>query len=186
VATEEEPYRSRFFERITPEMRAQIDEASRVAWLPIALHVRLADIQLESFGAARAHDYYRRAFVSAIKGPIFAPLLLTAVRLLGLSPATFVRWASRGHEAAYRNMGTLKGEVLGPNRARLTFFELPSVCTESDAWVMSAQGSSYGVYDLLETEGVVRIDTHGRAQGTMRLELEWGDRERRKPPATGV
>jgi hypothetical protein len=176
IAKEEDPYRARFFERLTAEMRAQIDGASRVAWLPIALHVRLADIQLESFGVARAHDYYRRAFVSAIKGPVFASLFVTAARVMGMSPAAFVRWASRGYEAAFRNVGRLEGEVLGPGRARLTFLELPAVCTASDAWVMSTQGSTYGVYDILEMEGVVRLDTRARAEGKMVLELEWGDK----------
>jgi hypothetical protein len=175
IAKEEDPYRARFFERLTPEMRAQIDGASRVAWLPIALHVRMADIQLESFGVARAHDYYRRAFVSAIEGPVFASLFVTAARVIGLSPASFVRWASRGYEAAFRNVGRLEGEVLGPGLGRLTFHELPPVCTASDAWVMSTQGSTYGVYDILKTKGVVRLDTRARAQGKMVLELEWGE-----------
>ena len=178
VAQEQEPYRTRFFARVTPEMRAQIDGAARVAWLPIALHVGLADIQLASFGPARAHDYYRRAFVSAIKGPIFAPVLMTAVRLLGLSPGTFARWASRGHDTAYKNVGTMQGEVLGTHRAQITFSGLPEICARSDGWVMSTQGSAYGVYDLLEMRGVVRIDTSERAQGKIVLELEWGDRNK--------
>lgn len=178
MAQEQEPYRTRFFARVTPEMRAQIDGATRVAWLPIALHVRLADIQLEAFGPAGAHDYYRRAFVSAIKGPIFAPLLMTGVRLLGLSPAGFIRWSSRGHDTCYKNVGSMHGEVLGPYHGRVTFRDLPEICARSDGWVMSTQGSAYGLYDLLEMSGVVRLDTSGRAQGKVVLELEWGERKR--------
>jgi hypothetical protein len=41
---------------------------------------------------------------------------------------------------------------------------------------MSTQGSTYGVYDILKTKGVVRLDTRARAQGKMVLELEWGDK----------
>jgi hypothetical protein len=93
-----------------------------------------------------------------------------------MSPVTFVRWGSRVYEAAFRNVGRLEGEVLGPGRARLTFLELPAVCTASDAWVMSTQGTTYGVYDILKTEGVVRLDTRARAEGKMVLELEWGDK----------
>jgi hypothetical protein len=177
VAKEEDPYRTRFFDRVTPEMRAQIDGASRVAWLPISLHVKMADIQLEAFGVARAHDYYRRAFVSAIKGPVFASLFVTAARVMGMSPAAFVRWASRGYDAAFKNVGVLEGEVLGPGRARLTFVDLPPVCTASDAWVMSTQGSTYGVYDILHLDGVVRLDAKDRAHGKMVLEMEWTDRK---------
>ncbi len=181
VAREEEPYKGRFFARVTEEMRQTIDGASRVAWLPLAVHVRLADIQLEAFGTARAHDYYRRAFSSSVKGPILGPLVLTGARLLGLSPASFVRWASRGYEAAYRNAGELAGEVLEARRARLVFSKLPAVCVASDAWLMSAQGSAYGVYDVLQLEGIVRLDTRERAGGKMVLELEWDDRKRAPP-----
>jgi hypothetical protein len=178
IGIEEEPYRSRFFARVSDEMRAQIEGASRVAWLPVGIHVKLADIQLETFGMVRAHQYYRRAFASSINGPILAPLVLTGAKLLGLSPGSFVRWASRGYDAAYRNVGRLNGEVLGPYRARLQFLNLPPVCTASDAWLTSAQGSTYGLYDVLHVEGVVRLDTRGRAEGTMVLEMEWGDRKK--------
>ena len=178
IGIEEEPYRSRFFARVTDEMRGQIDGASRVAWLPLSIHVTLADIQLETFGVVRAHDYYRRAFASSVNGPILAPLVLTGARLLGLTPGSFVRWASRGYDAAYRNAGSLTGEVLERGRARLVFQDLPPMCTASDAWVMSTQGSTYGLYDMLHLEGVVRFDSRERAKGTIVLELEWGDRKK--------
>ena len=53
------------------KIRAQIDKSLRVAWLPLSIHVTLGDIMLEAFGSARAHDYYRRSFVRAVKGPVF-------------------------------------------------------------------------------------------------------------------
>jgi hypothetical protein len=115
--------------------------------------------------------------VSAINGPFFSSLFVTAARVVGMSPAAFIRWASRGYEAAHRNVGELNGELLGPNRGRLTFLGLPPVCTASDAWVMSTQGTAYGVYDILKLQGVVRLDTKDRAQGKMVLEMEWGERE---------
>jgi hypothetical protein len=181
IEREEEPYRSRFFALVTKEMRAQIEGAVPVTWLPMAVHVKLADIQLESFGTVRAHSYYRRAFAIDIKGPILGPLFATGTRLLGFSPASFVRWASRGYEAAYRNAGQLAGEVVGPGHARLAFSNLPAVCTASDAWLMSAQGTAYGLYDVLRVDGIVRVDTHERAKGRMVLDLEWGDGEGKEP-----
>lgn len=176
IAKEEEPYRSRFLARVTGEMREQIQGASRVAWLPLSVHVELSEIQLETFGVARAHDYYRRAFADSLKGPVLGPLVLTAARLLGLSPASFVRWASRAHEAGFKNAGAVVGEVLGPCHARLEYSRLPGICTASDAWLASTQGSAYGAYDVLGVEGVVRLDTRDRANGRMLVELEWVDR----------
>lgn len=176
VGLEEEPYRGRFFARLTDEIRVKIEGASRVGWLPLPIHVHLAEVMLAAFGTVRAHDYYRRAFVSTLDGPLLRPLVRTGARVLGLSPASFVRWASRGYAASYRNVGELSGEVVAPDRARLVFRDLPAVCTASDAWLTSAQGSAYGVYDVLQISGVVRLDTRDRARGGMVLELEWTDR----------
>src|SRR5271170_3072945 len=97
IAVEEEPYRSRFFATLTEEMVAQIDGMSRVAWMPLSVHVRLAEVQLEVFGAVRAHEYYRRAFVRTLTGPILGPLVRTGARLLGVSVGSCVRWASQGY-----------------------------------------------------------------------------------------
>lgn len=187
IEREEDPYRSRFFALIPKETRALIDGAVPVTWLPMAVHVKLADIQLESFGTVRAHGYYRRAFAINIKGPILGPLVATGVRLLGLSPGSFVRWASRGYDAAYKNAGHLAGEVVGPEHARLVFTNLPPVCTASEAWLMSAQGSAYGIFDVLDVDGIVRLDMRGRAEGRMVLDLEWGADKRppTEPPPAG-
>jgi hypothetical protein len=178
IAKEEEPYRGRFLARVSPETRAQIETASRVGWLPLSIHVGFSEIQLETFGIARAHDYYRRAFAESLRGPVLGPLMMTAARLLGLSPASFVKWAPRGYDAGFRNAGQVQGEVLDAHRARLVYSNLPAMCTASDAWMTSSQGSAYGAYDVLGVEGVVRLDTSARAEGKMVLALEWSDRKR--------
>jgi hypothetical protein len=170
---QEEPYRGRFFAALDAETRGAIESASRVAWLPIAIHVRLADITQEAFGAVRAHQYYRGVFAPAIQGPVLGPLLRTSARVVGISVNTFVRWAGRAYRAVFQNAGELTGEVQGPDRARLVYRGLPPVCTESDAWMASAQGSVYGAFDLLGVQGVVRVDMSARGEGGMVLNLEW-------------
>jgi hypothetical protein len=185
VALEDEPYRSRFFERIPPEIRAQIDASLRVAWLPLSIHVKLADVMLEAFGSTRAHDYYRRSFVRAVKGPVFGPLFVTGVRLFGVSPATIIRWGSRGYEAGFKNAGRIVGRPLGPGRARLEFSELPAVCTASEGWVMSMMGTTYGIYDVLGVEGVIRADMRALHEGRVNLDFEWSEGKGGGPAAAG-
>lgn len=173
VERSEEPWRGRFFAALPPEVRAQADAAAPGTWLPIALHVTLADVLRETFGAARAHQFYRRAMQESLAKPLFAPLVRTAVRLFGLSPATCVRWAPKVWQASFRDVGSVTGEILGPGRARLLYRDLPSVCIDSDAWIESSQGSAYGVLEMTETLGVVRIDLRERAQRGYSLEIEW-------------
>jgi hypothetical protein len=173
AAKEEDPWRSRFFALLGEETRELIDASSRVAWVPIALHVKLADVLQEAYGVVRAHSYYRRAFAASLSGPILGPLVRTGSRVLGIGVPTFVRWAPRGWEAAFRNAGGMMGEVVGPYHAKLTYFGLPPVCTASEGWMISSQGSAYGAYDVMGVDGVVRLDMSGRSEGRMVLDLEW-------------
>jgi hypothetical protein len=66
--------------------------------------------------------------------------------------------------------------VTSPTSGRLHYQDLPPVCTASDAWLDSAQGSAYGVLDMLETAGIVRLDKSRRAVGGFDLHLEWTER----------
>jgi hypothetical protein len=173
IEKEAEPLRGRFLARVPRALREAIEGASRVAWLPLEYHVALSDIQLETYGAVRAHDYFRRAFAASLRGPYLGPLLQTGAKVLGLTPGAVARWAGRGYEAGFRNAGKLHGEQLGPGHARLLYSELPAICTASDAWMTSPHGSAYGAYDVLGVEGVVRLDLSGRPEGRLVLDLEW-------------
>jgi hypothetical protein len=173
---EPDPWRAAFFSALSSDVLHDIECAARLDWLPVDYHVLFADLMAHAFGPARSHDYYRRAFAGALRGPFFAPIVRTGVRLLGLTPGPFLRWSSRGWEASYKNCGSLHGEVLGPLRGRVVWMQLPEVCTASDAWLDSAQASAYGIYDLVEVTGVVRVDKAERATGTLRLEMEWTER----------
>ncbi|HEY2513582.1 MAG TPA: hypothetical protein VGI39_22090 [Polyangiaceae bacterium] len=176
VEKEDEPWRGRFHAAVSSDLRESIVGACRVAWLPVSAHVALSDAVAQAFGVARAHDYYRRAFALSLRGPVLGPLMQTGARVLGLSPATFARWAGKAYAGGFRNAGRIEGEVLGPGRARLNYFDLPEVCTASDAWMTSPQGSAYGAYDVLGVQGVVRLDHSRRREGKMVLDLEWNER----------
>jgi hypothetical protein len=173
VAREPEPYASRFREHLPPEMIAQIETVTATTWLPAQYHVAMADALRDAFGRTREHEYYRRAFVASMHGGAFGTLFAVGIRLFGLTPRAFLRWAAKGYDASFRNCGSLEGEVLDETRGRVVYRDLPKVCTDSDAWLESAQSTIYGVFDVTETNGIVRIDTSKRAEGAMIVELEW-------------
>ncbi|MGH7296070.1 MAG: hypothetical protein ACRELB_14100 [Polyangiaceae bacterium] len=174
---EPDPWRSRFFELLPAATRDAIDSSATGGWLPMAMHVELADLMLVAYGPARAHEHYRRSFAASLRSGIFGGLVRAGTRLFGTTPATFLRWAHKGWDASFRNSGHLQGEILGPVSGRLVYSDLPAVCTASDAWLDSSQGSVYGSLDVLRTEGVVRIDKSRRAEGRLEIRLEWTPRK---------
>jgi hypothetical protein len=175
VAREDDPWRARFFAALPAETKRTIESAGRVDWLPAALHVALADLMAEAFGPVHAHAYYRRSFALSLRGPVLGPLLRTGVKVLGVTPASLLRWAPHGWRASFRECGQLKGELVAPGHGRLVYSELPEVCTASDPWLDSAQGSAYGALDAMGADGVVRLDKSERARGRMVLDLEWNE-----------
>ena len=176
VDRSEEPWRTRFFDAIPADVRAAIDGASPLTWVPVDLHVALAEVLKSTFGIARAHEYYRRAFASNLDSPLLGGLVTTGIRVLGLTPKAFVRWGHKGWEMSFRDCGDITGELLGPARARLTYLALPPVCAASDAWIDSALGTVYGMYDVTHVDGVARLDKRERASGRIVVELEWTER----------
>jgi hypothetical protein len=156
--------------------RRTIEEATRFDWLPVGLHVTLAEALEASFGPARAHEYYRRAIMQSVRGPVLGPLFQAGTRVLGLTPASFLRWAAHGWKVSFRDCGTVAGIVEGPGRGRLVYDGLPAVCRGSMPWIDSAQGTAYGVYDLTRVGGVVRMHKERLDLGHLELELEWIDR----------
>ena len=176
IRGEEDPWRARFFAALPEDTRTTIESATRSGWLPVQLHVELADIMHDTYGPARAHDHYRHSFAVTLRGGIFGPLVRTGTRLLGATPATFLHWAHLGWDASFRQCGGLRGEALGPGIGRLVYSGLPAVCTASDPWLDSAQGSAYGSLDVLEVPGVIRIDKSRRSEGRLELNLEWSGR----------
>jgi hypothetical protein len=177
AARDEDPWRARFFAAIPAETRSTIESATGGSWLPIELHVLLADIMQDAYGPARAHEYYRRAFAESLLGGILGPLTRTGMRLFGTTPAAFLRWTRRASDTSFRNFGTMTGVVLGPGRGRVVYADLPAVCAGSAAWSGSAQGSAYGVFDVCKVSGVVRIDHSRRQENHLELVLEWTERE---------
>lgn len=139
--------RLRFFAALPGDVRSTIEGAPRTSWLPMDLHVLLADITGAALGPASSYDYYRRSVSKSFRGPVLGPMLRTGTRLLGLTPATCLRWASHGWDAVFRDCGVVHGEVSAPGRGRMIYASLPAVCVASAAWIDSAQGSAYGLLD---------------------------------------
>ena len=114
VAREDDPWRARFFAALPEETRVTIEAASKADWLPVGMHVALADLVGEAFGPVRAHNYYRRAFAASLRGPVLGPLLRTGLRVLGVTPSSMVRWAGHGWTSSFRHCGAMSGGAARP------------------------------------------------------------------------
>ncbi len=136
----------RFFARVTEEMDGSTEPPAWPWKLPLAVHVRLADIAPKpSAPPGRTTITGARSRRLVGRGPILGPLVLTGARACsGSRPRRSCAGRRAGTRRRTGTQGELAGEVLEAG-ARLVFSKLPAVCVASDAWLMSAQGSAYGV-----------------------------------------
>lgn len=176
MSREEDPWRKHFFALLPADVKHEVETTARLDWVPASYHALFADLVAEAFGPVRSHDYYRRSIASELRSPFWEGVVRTGVRLLGLNPGSFLRWAAKGWESSFRNCGTLRGEVVAPLRGRLLYEGLAPVLAASEAWLDSAQGSVYGVFDLCGVSGVARLDERGRGEARLVVELEWLER----------
>lgn len=136
IEREEEPWRTRFFDALPAATRTTIEDAPRLGWVPVDLPVELAEHVLTGVRTKHSHDYYRRAFADALRGPIFDALVRTGVRPLGVTPSALLRWRTRGGKRAFATAGRARA---ARSRAAAA---LCSGLHPSDGWLDSAQGSA--------------------------------------------
>ncbi len=148
-----------------PETLVEVENCLPSAWLPIELDVELTDHVSNVLGAARAHQFYQRLTLGDYETSVFKSFIEMTVRLIGLSPNTYVKMVPHGFGLIYRDFGTFRPLERSDNRARLLFTAIPSACVKTPLWLESVRSSFHTAFDLTQTRGQVdwdELDLPGR------------------------
>ena len=167
----------RYRAALSPELLRAIEQAGTLTWLPVSISADASSALVDTVGPARAHEIYASAMTRMFATERWRPLVETGVRLLGFSPAAFVRWTKRGWSGMYRNCGEVSGHVLEDRRARITYDGLPPEVLRSAAWTESLASSWYGIFAFCAVRGAAAVDKRRQAEGCLTVELRWTERE---------
>jgi hypothetical protein len=159
--------------RMQPESLAALRDASRIAWVPLALDVELTDCLYAEVGPERGRAFMRDNLRSAFDGPILRGLLDAALRLLGRSPERVLRWAPKVWSHLFRDAGGLHYVAVGANAARLELTELADEVMRSEPWLDGSCGAVGAVFDILSVDGAVTLDGPHRASRTAAFVVGW-------------
>ena len=151
----EPPLQRRIFEGLSEGLLKDVQAATAVAWLPIALNVELADTIARSLGPERARPFFRDMLLAEYQSSLFRPFIEGISRLFGVGPSVFVKMAPRGWELVYRACGTLTPMDVGPGEARLVLSELPEACVRNALWLDAVRSTFYTAFDLPKIEGEI-------------------------------
>src|SRR5687768_11064744 len=83
-----------------------VEDASRVAWLPLALDVRLTEAVAHACGLEGMKRWSSDAIVRSADGPLLGPVI-RGLHAIGLAPATTLKRAPYAWGLVYRGCGEL-------------------------------------------------------------------------------
>jgi hypothetical protein len=141
-----------------PDALLEIETCLPSAWLPIEMDVELTEHVSNVLGAARADRFYQKLTLGDYETSVFKSFIDMTVRMIGLSPNTYVKMVPHGFGLMYRDYGSFRALEREENRARLLFSTIPAVCCKNPLWLESVRSSFHTAFDLTNTRGLVEWD----------------------------
>src|SRR6185437_6112613 len=129
-----DPEQARTMRALVPShVLAQVEEASRLDWMPIELNVAFTDAVLHVLGPELSRAHWRRESARMLESPIMRPIVQGLTSLLKTTPEKLLSFLPRSWGLIYRDVDV---EVLpaGPSSRRLVFRGLPPSVAGSLSW----------------------------------------------------
>ena len=132
-----------------------VTDATPSAWLPLEMNVELADILATALGPDRSLSFFRGMLLREYQTSLFKSFITGITRVMGVTPAVFVKVVPRGWELVYQECGSLTPLDVGSSAARLQLDDLPEVCVRNRLWLDAVRGTFYSAFDLANVPGSI-------------------------------
>ncbi|MDQ3033619.1 MAG: hypothetical protein M3Y87_14465 [Myxococcota bacterium] len=142
----------------------QIEESSRVAWLPLELDLELTDAVDRHVGRERMKRWGREAIARSAQGPLLRPLML-GLQAMGLTPHTALKRAPYAWTLIYRGCGDLEYQHAGEREIVLVHDRVPTAMLRSTSYLHGIAGAFDGAIEIgggLDIESEVEHDVQAK------------------------
>lgn len=163
--------------KIGRERFAQIMEVSMLHWVSIEIDVEIVDAIAQILGKERFHAFTHDYVTEILPRAPLGALVDLGMKMIGLSPESFLRWWDKGWRAVYRDCGSVKGVVTGERRGSIVYERLPRVCVESEAFVAAIISSALAVLPWTGHDGEAHVTALRADEGYLELSLAWCERQ---------
>lgn len=147
---------SRILADLPAPLLRRIVHSTRVDWLPFELCLDLTRAVHEVGGDDGVRRWARAAVGRSVATSLFKPLVETAIRLFGVSPASIFRVAPQAWQQSFRGCGDLVVLSQAPGTCRLALRDVPPAVRDR-AFFLSIAGALEAPFDTCEVEGQVRL-----------------------------
>lgn len=155
------------------DLVADIENASRSAWLPISANLRITSAVFRELGDDGAHDFFAQWIQRQTETPVWSHLVGGALKLFGLDPGSLATWMPRSFDLMYRGYGRWTVVRTGPKRVELTLSEMPAALASHTPWQRSVRSGTFAVYRLTRVHGDIRLELASAAHPQMMLVMDW-------------
>ncbi len=160
---------------VDPASLKVIDETPGTEWIPLEHDRRVPKAILDLLGPSDALAYWRRFLPGHLDSPLLRTITDTAIRLLGHSPATFVRAMPRLFPVLYRDYARARAADHGEDHAELLLDDVHPEVMASEGYLVAFRGLLLGVLDLCGVPGTLDVTTDPHAH-VIRFRLRWENR----------
>jgi hypothetical protein len=159
---------------------AQVLDAWRNAWLPVAIDMDVTEAITAALGPEQSAAFWRKILLETLESPLLKPLLDGVVSIFGLAPESLLRWAPRAWLAIYRNAGTMTVLERGIRSGRLGFDDITPALVRSGDFIEALRASCEAVFTLCHVYGEVKVESCDLAARRAVYAFSWTPRPRRR------
>ena len=156
-----------------PDLVREVEAASRVSWLPIALNLRMVEGVVASEGEQAGLALVAECLEDQFERPLWRDFIGGALRLLGRDPGSLGRWIPKAMQLIFRGCGSWSAERSGERALEVRVHALPPVLAEHRLWLASVAVGMTPVFGLCDTSGDCALASSDPAQGTACYRLSW-------------
>lgn len=151
----------------------EVEAASRLAWLPVALNVRVVEATVSSFGEQRGLEVLADCVYDQFESPLWKNFIGGAIRLLGTEPGSLGRWIPHALQLIFRDCGSWSATRTGERELSVEMREIPEELASHRLWVRSLGIGMRPLFPLCGTEGTSDLDRLDASQRRATYRLEW-------------
>ncbi len=155
-----------------PNILDATENASRLAWLPVAYDVEMTRALFTVAGPARAQAVFRDAMVAALQGPLLKSLFAAAAVIFDNTLKDVFAWTPRVWSTIYRDAGTMKVVDMGPTAVDFVLSDLPQVICDNPNYLLGLAANFEAAFVLLKVKGSTTISSKPDAR-QITLHASW-------------
>jgi hypothetical protein len=150
----------RFRRHLPADTLSVIEGASAFSWVPLRHHLVVLEAVRSELGDVAFRQLAREGSSKMLDESAFRTLIEAAFRMIGVSPRSLLRMASKGWEVAFRLCGTLIHRDLPGDASDVVLLSFPGSGREAETFALGLAGTFDALVKMAGRSGVVEFDAH--------------------------